>query len=119
MSEKDYLVQRKRLSDALDDIKSQLDALKKRSKAPSLSNEEFVAKATYFIMTHKLMDKRHINFEHFIKSADAKTVKNFINFIIQNFCILDGKIRSIEFKNGLKLEFYYKSEQDDKSPETL
>lgn len=119
MPEKDYVIQKKKLSDELEDINAQLAALEKRSKVSSLSDEEFVAKATYFIMTQKLMDKRHVNFEHFIRAADAKIVKNFIDFVVQNFCILDGKIRSIVFKNGLELKFYYKSEQNDKSPETL
>ena len=119
MSEKDYLIKKKKLSDSLENVKAQLNELENRTSASSLSDDEFVEKATYFIITQRLLDKRSVNFESFIKAADAKTVKNFINFIIQNFCILNGKIRSIEFKNGLKLEFYYKSDQDVESPETL
>ncbi len=68
-----------------------------------------MAKASYFILTQQLQDKRYVNYERFIRKIDPQIVKDFLNSIVTNFCIKDGLTTSILFKNGLEIQFSYKS----------
>ncbi len=39
---------------------------------------------------------------------DAKVLKDFVNSVIERIVLLDGRVASIEFKNGLVHEFLYR-----------
>ena len=120
MPEKDYIVERKQLMDSLDEVDAKLEAAEKvAADAISLSDEEFMAKASYFILSQQLQDKRFIDYERFIRKIDPKIVKDFLNSIATNFCIKDGLTTSILFRNGLELQFFYKPAETAKSPETF
>ena len=120
MPEKDYIVERKQLTDSLDEVDAKLEAAEKvAADAISLSDEEFMAKASYFILSQQLQDKRFIDYERFIRKIDPKIVKDFLNSIATNFCIKDGLTTSILFRNGLELQFFYKPVETAKSPETF
>lgn len=107
--EKDFILERKRLSDSIEAVDARIAELDKSiANSFNLSDEEFMAKASFFIVSQRLADKRFVNYESFIKAADPKTVRDFITSVIQNFCILDGKIRVITFKNGIEHRFIYK-----------
>lgn len=107
--EKDYLVERKRLTDSLEDIDARLDELEVQEAASlTLSDEEFMAKASYFILTQQLQDKRYVDYEKFIRKIDPQIVKDFMGSIVQNFCIKNGLTTSVLFKNGLEVRFSYK-----------
>lgn len=110
MTNKDYIVERKRIIDALDEVNSRINELDIANAAElSLSDEAFMAKASQFILTQQLSDKRYVNYERFIRKIDPKIVKDFLNETVTNFCIKDGLITSILLKNGIELRFSYKS----------
>ena len=73
-----------------------------------MTDNEFMEKASWFIMSNNLSNKRFVNFETMIRKADALIVKNFIASIIKKIVIYDGKILSIRFKNGIEHKFLYK-----------
>lgn len=109
ISEKDYLTEHKRITDSLADIDARLDELEVSSASSlTMSDDEFMAKASYFILTQQLLDKRFVDYEKFIRKIDPQIVKEFINSVVQNFCIKNGLTISILFRNGLQLEFSYK-----------
>lgn len=109
MAEKDYIVERKRILDSLEDVNARLEEVERTAAASlSLSDDEFLAKASYFIMAQQLQDKRFVDYEKFIRKIDPQIVKDFINSVVQNFCIKDGRIVSILFKNGIEHQFFYK-----------
>lgn len=111
MSEVDYIVERKNLTDSLEDVVDRLEKLEASlSDAGSMSDEEFIAEASYFVMAQNLLATRYINYENFIRQIDPSIPKNFIRSIVQNFCIRDGKVVSILFKNGIEHQFFYKDE---------
>lgn len=56
-----------------------------------------MAKASFFIISQQLAEHRSINYEAYIKASGSKIVRDFVTSVIQNFCILDSKIRSITF----------------------
>ena len=75
-----------------------------------MSDDEFIAEASYFVMAQNLLSTRYVNYENFIRHIDPSIPKNFIQSIVQNFCIRDGKVVSILFKNGIEHQFFYKDE---------
>lgn len=112
MSEPEYIVERKKLIDSLETIDARLaeidDSL---SKQLNLSDDEFISKASYFIMANELADKRYIDYERFMRRIDPKIVKNFIESVCSNFCIKSGRVVSIRFKNGIEHQFYYRDDE--------
>ncbi|MPN13584.1 hypothetical protein SDC9_160906 [bioreactor metagenome] len=109
ISEKDYVVEKKSLSEEIKVIDERLEKIEKDSTSNfTISDDEFISKASYFIMTQKLTEKRYINFDAFVRSVDTKIIKEFVNSVIKKIVITDGKIASICFKNGLTHKFTYK-----------
>lgn len=108
MPETEYIIERKSITDDLERIDNRLEEIEKNSAAAfSISDEDFISKASYFIMSQQLLTKRYVNFETLIRKIDAKIIKEFVNTIIKKIVILDGKIISILFKNGIKHKFLY------------
>lgn len=109
--DKDYLIERKEILDRIEEVDSRLEYLSVSSaSALSMSDEEFIAKASYFILAQQLEGKRYINYEHFVRRIDPQIVKDFLNSIVTNFCIKDGRTSAILFKNGLEIKFSYKAQ---------
>lgn len=58
-------------------------------------------------MSQQLLTKRYVNFDTMIRKIDTKIIKDFVNSVIKKIVILDGKILSIRFKNGIEHKFLY------------
>ena len=112
MAEKDYLVERKQLMDALEEKDARLEELEAEvASSITMSDDEFMAKASYFILSQQLQDKRFVDYEKFIRKIDPQIVKDFLNSVVTNFCIKNGLTASILFKNGLEVQFSYKAQE--------
>lgn len=111
MAEKDYIIEKKQLDEQLEKVNARLDELSEGLTSQfSISDDELMAKASYFIMSQKLSDKRFVNYRRLLEETDPRILKDFINSVSSNFCIENGKIRSITFKNGIIHEFVYKDD---------
>lgn len=109
---KDFILDRKSITDSLQQIDDRLKELDAAAVFDvSLSDDEFMEKASQFILTQQLLDKRSVNYEKFIRKIDPRIVKVFLNETVSNFCIKDGLTTSILLKNGIELRFCYKSQQ--------
>lgn len=112
MAEKDYLVERKQLMDSLEEKDARLEELEAEvASSITISDEEFMAKASYFILSQQLQDKRFVDYEKFIRKIDPQIVKDFLNSVVTNFCIKNGLTASILFKNGVELRFSYNAQE--------
>ena len=112
MAEKDYLVERKQLMDALEEKDARLEELEAEvASSITMSDEEFIAKASYFILSQQLQDKRFVDYEKFIRKIDPQIVKDFLNSVVTNFCIKNGLTTSILFKNGVEVRFSCKAQE--------
>ncbi len=119
LPEKDFIIERQKLTNSIIEIDARLCELDAAIDAgANLSDEEFMAKASYFILTQQLQDKRHIDFDKLIRKIDPQIIKDFMQSVVQNFCIKDGLTISILFKNGIEHQFIYKEPEHDQSPET-
>ncbi len=112
ISEREYLIEKKSLDDGITAINNRLEEIERNSSSHfTLTDDEFMSKASIFIMTHNLQDKRYIEFEKLIRKIDPQIIKEFINTVIQKIVIKNGRVMSIRFKNGLEHKFLYKTEE--------
>lgn len=109
ISESDYLIERKSLTESMAKINKRLEEIEKHSfRQFTLTDDEFMAKASMFIMTHRLQDKGFIDFEKLIRKINPVIVKEFINSVTQKIVIKQGRVAAIRFKNGIEHKFSHK-----------
>lgn len=113
MPEKDFIRENTSLTESLAKVNQRITELDENAvelDVLTTDDELFMQQASYLIITEELLSRRHVNYEKVIRVLDKRTLKNFINSIVQNFCIFDGKVTEISFKNGVKVQFQYISE---------
>lgn len=110
MPEKDFIIERQRIQSAIDEIDEKLSSIKVDDDNKPLAGDELIEKASYFIMMQKLMDDRTVDYEKYIRQIDQSVPRAFIRSIISSIVVNDGKVLSIEFKNGMIHTFTYKQE---------
>lgn len=107
--EREFIAQQKELIDDIARIDARLSEIDAHHASSfSMTDNEFMEKASWFIMSNDLSNKRFVNFETMIRKTDTLIVKNFIASIVKKIVIYDGKILSIRFKNGIEHKFLYK-----------
>ena len=110
LTEKDYLVERQRILTALAEVDQKLNDLKdNEDDAGPLADDEFIEKASYFIMVQKLLDERYVDYEKYIRQIDPSIPRSFIKSVIDEIHVSDGKVTAIVFKNGMAHRFFYKA----------
>ena len=108
IAEKDFIVEKKRISDEIAAIDSRIETIERdRASHFTISDEDFMEKASYFILSQKLTDKREVDYARYIRKIDPGIVKDFLHCAVQNFCIKNGRVASIRFKNGIEHTFLY------------
>lgn len=111
MSEKDYVLSRTEITEKIDSAKKRISELDlKFSSTISMTDEDFLEKASYFILSQELIQRRNVDFAKYIEAADRLTIKNFLKKVMTNFCIKNGRIEKMTFKNGIELQFFYKQD---------
>ena len=90
-------------------IEARLAELQRQESSVAVSSEEFIQKASYFIMVEKLLDDRYVDYEKYIRKIDPMIPRDFLNNIIQQIVVTDGRVTSISFKNGMTHQFVYKT----------
>lgn len=117
MSEQEYIIERNRISESYEEIESRLSEICTCEQIErSISDQDFIRKATAFILSKKLSGTSYINYRRLAASTDPQTLRDFFDSIIENITInQEGRIGSIVFKNGLLHRFIYSS--DEKSQE--
>lgn len=112
MPEKDFIRENTALTESLAKVNERIEELDAAAGEIDIldgDDEAFMQQASFLVITEELLSRRHVNYEKVIRVLDKRTLKNFINSIVQNFCIFDGKVTEINFKNGLKVRFLHNS----------
>ena len=107
MAEKDFIIEQKRIMDQINEIDEALRSMKDDDDGP-LADDEFIEKASYFIMVQKLLDDRTVDYEKYIRRIDPMVPRAFLRSVISRIFVEDGRVSSIEFKNGMVHTFSYK-----------
>lgn len=108
LPEKDYIISRKRILDDLEEIDEKLEQFCGQPNDNSVATDEFVTKASYFIMIEKMLGDGFSDFYEYIRNIDPNVPKNFIKSIIESITVEDGRVKTIVFKNGIQHNFFYK-----------
>lgn len=110
MSESEYIIQRSKLADALDEINEQIGFASSDGWQQSISDEIFIQRASQFIITQKLTDRNYVNYKRLAMSVDAEVLQSFVRSIIDSIIMDSGRVKQIIFKNGLSHTFVYKQD---------
>ena len=109
LAEKDYIIHKKKMTDDLSSIDARLAELHAEGADSSIASDEFLKKASYFVMVENLLNERYVDYEKYIRNIDPSIARNFITSIISRISVENNKVKSITFKNGLTHKFIYKS----------
>lgn len=107
LSEKDFIIQKARIIDSLDELNEQIGLGETDSWGETLSDEEFMQMASEFIIAQKLSDRKYINYKRLFSSVDPSVLRDFVVNVIDRITMLDGKVKSITFKNGISHSFVF------------
>lgn len=107
ISDREYVIQKQEIKSNIERIDKRLAVIEQSGSRPNISDDDFVKQATYFIMANKLNDRRYVNYSTFIQSMDKAVIKEFVQSVISKIVVLDGKIVSIRFLNGIEHKFLY------------
>lgn len=111
MSQKDFVIKRKEISDKIEIVNKKIQDVK-LNDTPFINNSEFSisSKASFYWLTKNLSSVKNIDVLHLLNSLDKQVIKDFINTIISDVSVERGKIYNITFKNGLTHHFLYKNQ---------
>lgn len=112
MSQKDFVIKRKEISDKIENINKKIQEVK-FNDTPFINNKDFnlLSKASFYLLTKNLSSVKNIDVISLLNNLDRQTIKDFINTIITDVSVEKGKIYNITFKNGIVHHFIYKNEQ--------
>lgn len=108
ISEKDYILQREKLENQLENIDQQIIALETSRKAEE--DDEFLQRASEFIIAKNLSDRNYIYYKRLAQSVDRNILADFVSKVIERIVVTDDQFTSVSFKNNIVLHFDYKKE---------
>lgn len=108
MSESEYIIEKTKLIDALEKINEQIGLANTEPWEQSISDEVFMEKASEFIISQKLTKRNYINYKRLATSVDTNVIRSFIRSIIDTIVMDNGRIKTINFRNGLSHSFIFK-----------
>lgn len=115
MAEKDFLFKKRDIVKNIERINADLAELhQKNSDMKLVTDIAFLNKAKHFLISKELSNKRNIDYRELLEVVDKALIKDFIETVIDKIVIMDKKIYSITFQNGITHEFVYKDKSDQK-----
>lgn len=110
MSEKNYLIKRKSISDKLKTINSEIETdIKDRNVGLQDYDLGFIGRATQYLMSENMNKDNEIDYNDMIRVVDKNLMQQFMNSVIKKINLQpDNNIESIEFVNGLKHVFVHR-----------
>ena len=110
LPEKDYIIKKKKMTDDLKEIDNRLAELNALGgEDGDAASDEFIQKASYFVMVENLLNERYVDYEKYIRNIEPSIARNFIVSVVQSIEVENSRVKSITFKNGLTHTFIYKS----------
>lgn len=108
MSESEYIIQKTKLTDTLDEINEQIGFANSDEWEQSLSDELFIARASEFIISQKLDGRNYVNYKRLATSVDLEILKNFVQTVIDSIIMDAGRVKQVIFRNGLSHIFIFR-----------
>lgn len=109
ISEKDFIIRKQALEDYLKEINENLGMIDRGRGIETISDENFIKRASYFIMSKELAGKDYIYFKKLAMDMDPEILQGFFHEIIDSIIMDSSNVKEIIFRNGLSNTFYYKN----------
>ena len=107
ISEREFMVEKTKLTERIDEISEQIGILTSGDWQQSLSDEDFLLRASEFIISRKLSGRKYVSYKRLAMSVDVEVLRNFVIGIIDSIVITGGRVQTITFRNGLSHTFIY------------
>lgn len=108
MPQADFLREKKHLQDTIARLQSELEKAQRSSVfASSLTDEEFLGKAARLLF-QSAMVRGGIDFPELAMRVGNLELKNFVNAVIKQIIVLDGRVTQITFANDEIHTFLYR-----------
>lgn len=115
MSEKDFLFKKRDIAHHIERINGSISTLHQSMADLKLTTDtSFLNKASNFLITRELSNKRDIDFREFLEVVDKELIREFVHTVIDKIVVHDKKIMSITFRNGITHNFIYKPIEDQR-----
>ena len=108
MSESQYIIERGKLTDRLEEYNEQLGILAKDSASAAISDDDFIRTASEFILSRQLQEKQYIYYKKLATVTDPEVLSRFFHGLIDSVAVTYGRITNVVFLNGISLTFTYK-----------
>ncbi len=108
MSEREYVIQKQQITDQLQEINEAIGLMSQEPWMSTMDDDEFIQKASSFILTQQLADKQYIYYERLAESLDPEILKSFFVSILDSVTLRNGHPEKIVFRNGISHTLTYK-----------
>lgn len=105
--EKDFIIEQKKIIDDIKVIDAKLAKIGAYNDSSQSLDDSFIEKASYFLMVESMMKADCSDPASFIRNVDLNVVKSFMNAVIGKIVILNRRVSTIVFKNGISISFVY------------
>lgn len=112
MTKEEFSKKRKDLSNKIAGYEKQIASSQSTNDQDDLADLEFIKKASAFLIAQRIVSKKHIDYIQMTLDLDNEILKDFVDQVIDQIVILDGRVQSIRFVNGLVHDFFYSVDAD-------
>ncbi|MDD7182357.1 recombinase family protein [Peptostreptococcus porci] len=106
ISKVDYVIKKKKMENEIDECDKKIsEYFKINNEAQMINDMSFLLSFEKFIIKNSF--DKDLNFREICSNTNNSALKELTDYIVQNIGVLDGKIMSITFKNGLVINFIY------------
>ncbi len=106
LTKEEYSEKKRELTAKIRDIEKRISAAS-GSGGTGSDDLSFIKKASAFLVAQHISSKEHIDYSQIAVDLDAGILKDFVDQIIGEIFVQDGKIMRIRFASGLEHDFLY------------
>ena len=107
ITQEEYIEKKKALQDEAADLERQLAALEAEA-APEIDDDEFIRRASEFVITQELSGERHTRYQPLSERVEPEVLRDFFTRILSRIVVDGPRIEEIDMQNGIAVIFTYK-----------
>lgn len=111
ISQKDYIFKKRDIQAKLEEIEKGIEDLQKKDV---ITSDAFIDNARHFLITKEMQQTRNVDYRELDALVGREALSDFIHTIIDRIVVVDKRVQSITFRNGITHTFAYKSLLDSK-----
>ncbi|MCE4044586.1 recombinase family protein [Lysinibacillus fusiformis] len=113
ISQKEYIFKKRDLQERLEELDDEINLLKQKND--DKTSDVFIDYAQHFLITKEMQQARQVDYRELSEIVGREALSDFMQTIINNIVVIDKRVQSITFKNGITHTFAYRSLLQSKS----